>query len=74
MSDATEQWNKRIGLADAYGTVAEVAYMPADAEGDALAQLVVRSGAASLHCCPTPQALRQLAAALLDGADAMEQS
>jgi hypothetical protein len=74
MSAATEEWNKRIGLADAHGTVVDVNYSPADPEGDALLQIVARSGASSLHCYPTPQALRQLAAALLDGADALEQS
>lgn len=74
MSAATESWSKRIGLADRDGTVVEVHYSPPDSEGGAIVQVVTRTGAASLHCCPTPQALRQLAAALLDGADAMESS
>lgn len=69
-----EEWNKRIGLADNHGTVVDVSYSPADEDGDALAQLVTRSGAAVLYSHPTPHALRQYAAALLDAADSLEQS
>jgi hypothetical protein len=49
----SDEWEKKIGLADIYGTVAEVSFLP-------------------VHVSPTAGALRQLAAAMLDGADAME--
>jgi hypothetical protein len=68
----TEAWEKKIGLADIYGTVAEVSFIPADGEGDAMTTVTMRNGAFTLHASPTAGALRQLAAAMLDGADAME--
>jgi hypothetical protein len=74
MSANTEEWEKKIGLADIYGTVAEVSFVPADGEGDAMTTMTMRNGAFTLHASPTPAALRQLAGALLDGAEAMETS
>lgn len=68
----TDEWEKRIGLADMHGTLATVGFTPADSEGGAITSLNVRTGAASILSMPSPEACRQLAAALLDGADAME--
>lgn len=68
-------WEKTIGLADMYGTVAKVSFSPADEEFDiALTTLVLNAGAASIRVSPTPEAIRQLAAALLDGVEQMEQA
>lgn len=66
------EWEKRIGLADMNGTVATVGFTPADSDGDAITSLTLKTGGAHIFSSPTPQACRQLAAALLDGADAME--
>ena len=68
------QWEKTIGLADMHGTVARVIHTPADSEGDAITQVALTCGGARIDFAPTPEALRQLAAAFLDGADAMEGS
>lgn len=71
----SDEWEKTIGLADMYGTVAKVSFTPPDEEFDfAATTLVLNAGAASIHVNPTPDALRRLAAALLDGAEQMEQS
>jgi len=68
----TDEWEKRIGLADMHGTVATVGFTPADSEGDAITSLTLKTGGANVFTAPTPEACRQLAAALLDGAEAME--
>lgn len=68
----TEDWERTIGLADAHGTVARVAFD--EDEDGAIASVSLRSGAAAILACPTPEALRQLAAAMLDAADAMQRS
>lgn len=69
------EWSQRIGLADMDGTVVDVNFMPPeDAEDRAMVGLHFKTGGAHLHTSPTPTALRQLASALLDGADAMEAS
>lgn len=67
-----EPWSRTIGLADMYGTVAHVSFDPADGDGDAMATIHFSAGAARLIASPTPEALRQLAAAYLDAADAVE--
>ena len=67
-----DDWEKRIGLADMHGTVVRVYYTPSDEDGPGLVQTVVTSGGADIRANPTPEALRQWAAALLDGADALE--
>jgi len=68
----SDEWEKRIGLADMHGTVATVGFTPADSEGGAVTSLNLRTGAASILSMPTAESCRQLAAALLDGAEAME--
>lgn len=67
-------WEKKIGLADMHGTVAEISYSPAEDDLPPSSSFIVSSGAARIQCLPTPTALRQLAAAALDAADAMEES
>ena len=70
----SEEWEKTIGLADMHGTRVRVVYSPADADGDAMASLNILTGGATVFTSPTPEACRQLAAALLDAADAMGES
>jgi hypothetical protein len=70
----SEDWERKIGMADMHGTVATVNYSPPDSEGDAYTSVSLTSGAASIHAAPTPGALRQLAAAMLDAADAMDKT
>lgn len=65
-------WERKIGLADHDGTTVEVRWVPADEEGDGLVGIYLQTGAATLNAHAEPIALRQLAAALLDGADALE--
>ncbi len=65
MSDPTV---RKIGFADSYGTRAEVTYDP-DSPGDDQISLEVSAGFCSGQGFPTPEAARQLAAALLDAAD-----
>lgn len=67
MSD--DKWEKTIGLADLHGTVARINYDPPEDESDAYASFTLSCGSASMHCSPTPEAMRQLAAALLDAAE-----
>lgn len=75
MKAETEKWEKTIGLADMHGTVAEVSYMPPDDDSDApFTTVALRSGSALISAGATPTALRQLSAAFLDAADAMEAS
>jgi hypothetical protein len=69
-----EAWEKTIGLADMNGTVARVSFEPASGDFDASTAVAIRTGAANVNCLPTATALRQWAAAVLDGADAMEGS
>jgi hypothetical protein len=73
MAAETEQWEKAIGLADMHGTVARVSYSPPDGEDDEpFATVGMSSGSAMISSSATPTALRQLAAAYLDAADALE--
>ena len=67
-----KEWTKRIGLADHYGTTAEVTFYPADNESEADLTFSLGIGGCSAHTTPTPEAARQLAAALLDAADAVD--
>ena len=68
-----DEWEKTIGLADMHGTVARVNFVPGDgADLDPLTHVSLQVGGANVHAAPTPEALRRWAAALLDGADAME--
>lgn len=62
---------KRIGLADSYGTTATVIFT--EEEGETSIQLRVSIGQCGATGYPTPAAARQLASALLDAADAAEQ-
>jgi hypothetical protein len=70
--DTETGWEKKIGLADMHGTVAEIGYSPEEDDLPPCASFLVSSGAARVQCNPTPTALRQLAAAALDAAEAME--
>jgi hypothetical protein len=72
VSAESEPWTRTIGMADMNGTVADVTFEPAADELPAQTSIHLRTGGARLHMSPTPAALRQLAAAMLDGADAME--
>jgi hypothetical protein len=66
-------WEKVIGLADTHGTVLTVSYEPPEDDEDvALGSLTLTTGAASIDCAPTPDAMRRSAAALLDLADAVD--
>jgi len=66
-------WEKVIGLADMHGTVLTVTYEPPEDEDDvALGSVELTSGAATIDCAPTSDALRRSAAALLDLADAVD--
>lgn len=67
-----ESFERRVGLADMHGTVAEVRFTPEDGEGEACVHAGLSVGSAPISAMPTPEALRQWAAALLDAADAME--
>ena len=67
-----KEWTKRIGLADHYGTTAEVTFYPVDDEGDADLTINIGIGGCIAEAAPTPEAARQLAAALLDAADAVD--
>jgi len=64
-------WEKRIGLADHYGSTVEVGFEdPGD--DDACIALWLGVGQCGGRGYPTAEAARQIAAALLDAADAME--
>jgi hypothetical protein len=65
--------DRRIGLADSYGTTAEVSVYGDDGETSSI-QLRVAVGQCGGSGWPTPAAARQLAAALLDAAEAAEAS
>lgn len=72
---SAERWEKTIGLADMHGTVAVVTYEPPeDVDDRGYGSVQLRTGGANLNASPTPAALRQLAAAYLDLADALEAS
>lgn len=66
---------KRIGMADLYGTTATVAFWPPDDEDDT-ATITLRLGVGQCRAegFPTVEAARQLAAALLDAADQMDKA
>jgi hypothetical protein len=64
-------FEKTIGLADIYGTRAEVAVLDED-EDDPTIHLSLVCGGSATRAMPTLEAARQLAAALLDGADLIE--
>lgn len=65
-------WEVRVGMADMYGTVATVGYYAEDEDGDAIISLRLGIGNCEARTAPTAVAARQLAAALLDAADALE--
>lgn len=72
-------WTKRIGFADHSGVVAEVEFIDAghNNTGDQWdADVAVSVGIAGCQArgYPTKEACRQLAAALLDAADAMDRA
>lgn len=67
MAEFTDQ---RIGLADPYGTTADVNANPEEGS----IQLRVGVGQCGGTGYPTPAAARQLASALLDAADAVEEA
>ena len=67
-----EDFNRVIGLADTYGTRATVR-CDVDEDGPALS-LAVEAGFCGGRGYPTPEAARQVAAALLDAADRYEQA
>lgn len=70
---SAEEWERKIGLADMNGTVVAVSFMPPDdEEDDGHLSMVTETGGARVFSSPTAAAARQLAGALLDGADAME--
>lgn len=60
---------KSIGCADQPGTAVDVTYSPTDEDGDGMIFLRMRLGPWSVVAAPTPDAARQIAAALLDSAD-----
>jgi hypothetical protein len=66
---------KRIGMADLYGTTATVSFWPPDDEDDT-PTIALRLGVGQCRAegFPTVEAARQLAAALLDAADQMDQA
>jgi hypothetical protein len=70
---SAERFEKTIGLADMHGTVAAVTFEPPE-EIDELGYVSIqlRTGGATIIASPTPKALRELAGAYLDAADAME--
>lgn len=71
----SEEWEKKIGLADHYGTLAEVSFHPAEAEDEyPFGSVAMRCGNFHAIGTPTPTAARQLAAALMDLADCLEEA
>jgi hypothetical protein len=68
-----KEWERRIGMADQYGTCATVSFYPADDEVDEPAMCVsLGIGQCESRCYPTAVAARQMAAALLDAAEAFD--
>jgi hypothetical protein len=63
---------RRIGMADVYGTTAEVDLME-DEGGEGGILLRLHCGQCGARAYPTPEAARQLAGALMDVAEAAEQ-
>lgn len=74
MSDEVSE--RRIGLADIYGTVCEVTVLDDTDDDDAepSIHLTLSCGASSTRGIATPTAARQIAAALLDAADATREA
>ena len=58
------EWEVRIGLADMFGTVATVGFIPDDDEGEAVITLKVGIGNCEARSFPTAVAARQFAAGL----------
>lgn len=67
-----DEFEKVIGLADTYGTRATVS-CHTDEDGPSLT-VAIMAGFCGGRGFPTPEAARQLAAALLDAADRYEQA
>jgi hypothetical protein len=66
-------FDRSIGLGDTYGTRAEVAVLDdADEEGPATIHVSLLAGMSGGRGIATPEAARQLAAALLDAAEDAE--
>jgi hypothetical protein len=66
-------WEKVIGLADEHGSILKVGFeSPESDEYEAYVSVSLTSGAATIDCAPTSDALRRSAAALLDLADAVD--
>jgi hypothetical protein len=61
---STEEWTREIGPADPLGTE--------DEDDEPVVSVQLRSGGGAISWMPSPEALRGLAAALVDGADALE--
>jgi hypothetical protein len=64
-------FNRVIGLGDTYGTRAEVSVLD-DGDDPATIHLSLTAGVSGGHGIASPEAARQLAAALLDAADLTE--
>lgn len=70
---SSEDWERRIGCADPQGTIVDITYMaPEEDHEQGFTSVVLTTGGANLRAAPTPEALRQWAAAMLDAADAMD--
>ena len=67
-----KDWTKRIGLADYDGTTAEIKFWDEDEDGEPTISLWLGINGCGGRGFPTAEAARQIAAALLDAADAME--
>jgi len=67
-------FERRIGLADHYGTTAEVSVEAEGSEFEAGISLWIGVGQSGGRGYPTIEAARQIAAALLDAADSMEKA
>ena len=65
-------WEKRIGFADHYGTTTEIAFEQDGGDGETCITVWLGVGQCGGRGYPTAEAARQIAAALLDAADAME--
>lgn len=69
-----DEWERKIGLADMHGVVAEVGFSPDDGEFEPMASVALVSGGARIQAFPTVEALRQFGAAVLDAADALSEA
>lgn len=71
----SEPIEREIGLVDLHGSVARISYdPPEDVDDRGFAQLQLRTGGAMVSASPTAKAWRELAAAALDVADALEEA